>query len=365
MTDQTVLILGASGVVGHAALEHFVDLPGVRVVSASRRTPHGSLAQRAQHLSIDLMRPDECAQAIESIGGVTHVIYAALYEKPGLVRGWRESDQMQINLAMLRNLLEPVIRTSPGLRHVSLLQGTKAYGVHLHPVDVPAREDQARDAHENFYWLQEDFLREQAARAGFGFTIWRPQLVFGDALGVAMNLVPIIGVYAAIRHAQGLPFSFPGGPSNILEATDSRLIARAMAWAAEAPSARNQIFNITNGDVFVWRSVWAQLADMLGVPLGPDEPMTLADYLPAHSHVWDEIVRRFGLNAPPLTAILGESHHYADFCFGTHARQSPPPVIVSTIKLRQAGFADCIDTERMFRDWIGILQRDRILPPRA
>jgi nucleoside-diphosphate-sugar epimerase len=272
---------------------------------------------------------------------------------------------MQINLSMLRNLLEPVIRTSPGLRHVSLLQGTKAYGVHLHQVDVPAREDQARDAHENFYWLQEDFLREQAARTGFGFTIWRPQLVFGDALGVAMNLVPIIGVYAAIRHAQGLPFSFPGGPSNILEATDSRLIARAMVWAAEAPSARNQIFNITNGDVFVWRSVWAQLADALGVPLGPDEPRTLADYLPAHSQVWDEIVRRFGLNAPPLTAILGESHHYADFCFGTHARQSPPPVIVSTIKLRQAGFADCIDTGRMFRDWIGILQRDRILPPRA
>jgi hypothetical protein len=60
--------------------------------------------------------------------------------------------------------------------------------------------------------------------------------------------------------------------------------------------------------------------------------------------------------------MLGESHHYADFCFGVHARQAPPPVIVSTIKLRQAGFADCIDTERMFRDWISILQAQKILP---
>jgi hypothetical protein len=35
---------------------------------------------------------------------------------------------------------------------------------------------------------------------------------------------------------------------------------------------------------------------------------------------------------------------------------------VSTIKLRQAGFADCIDTEDMFRDWFRILARRRILP---
>ncbi|MGY4348148.1 hypothetical protein ACVWXM_004615 [Bradyrhizobium sp. GM7.3] len=31
--------------------------------------------------------------------------------------------------------LEPV---APGLRHVALLQGTKAYGVHVRPLTVPA-----------------------------------------------------------------------------------------------------------------------------------------------------------------------------------------------------------------------------------
>jgi hypothetical protein len=88
----------------------------------------------------------------------------------------------------------------------------------------------------------------------------------------------------------------------------------------------------------------------------------LAHYLPEHAPVWDRIVTEHRLNAPALSQMLGESHHYADFCFGAHARQAPPPVIVSTIKLRQAGFADCIDTERMFRDWISILQSQRILP---
>jgi nucleoside-diphosphate-sugar epimerase len=362
MTQKTVLIAGATGVVGRAALDHFAQLPEWRVITLSRRRPDGAQAHSARHLSVDLTDPQACADAMASIGEVTHLAYAALFEKPGLVKGWREPDQMQTNLAMLRNLLTPLTRAGHGLRHVSLLQGTKAYGVHLHPVAVPAREDQPRDEHENFYWLQEDFLREVAHRESIGFTIFRPQLIFGDALGVAMNLVPIIGVYAAIRRAKNQPFSYPGGPTNILEATDARLVARAMAWAGEAERARNQTFNITNGDVFAWRNVWPTIADALGVECGPDETLQLARYLPEHASVWDQIVAEHRLDAPALSQMLGESHHYADFCFGTHARQAPPPVIVSTVKLRQAGFADCIDTERMFRDWIAILQNQRILP---
>ncbi|HPU52987.1 MAG TPA: SDR family oxidoreductase [Burkholderiaceae bacterium] len=363
MTNQTVLIAGATGVVGHAALEHFATLPQWQVVTMSRRQPDLPAHFSGRHLSVDLLDPQACAAALQSQPEITHLVYAALFEKPGLVKGWRETDQMQTNLAMLRNLLDPITRPGHRLRHVSLLQGTKAYGVHLHPVAVPARESQPRDAHDNFYWLQEDFLRALADREGFGFTVFRPQLIFGDALGVAMNLIPVIGVYAALCRELGLPFAYPGGPSNLLEATDARLLARALAWAAEAPSARNQIFNITNGDVFVWRNVWPAVARALGLQPGPDEPRAMVQFLPAHADAWDRIVARDGLRAPPLSALLGESHHYADFCFGHHAKAAPPPVIVSTIKLRQAGFADCIDTEQMFVDWFEILRRKSLLPP--
>src|SRR3712207_9594220 len=62
---------------------------------------------------------------------VTHLVYTALYEKPGLVEGWRDPEQMRINRAMLRNLLGPLLARSGALRHVSLLQGTKAYGIHI------------------------------------------------------------------------------------------------------------------------------------------------------------------------------------------------------------------------------------------
>ena len=53
------------------------------------------------------------------------------------------------------------------LQHVSLLQGTKAYGAHVHPIPVPARERCAARRHANFYWLQEDLLRETSARPGW------------------------------------------------------------------------------------------------------------------------------------------------------------------------------------------------------
>ncbi len=35
--------------------------------------------------------------------------------------------------------------------------------MHLHPIPIPARERFPRDQHENFYWLQEDYIREKSA----------------------------------------------------------------------------------------------------------------------------------------------------------------------------------------------------------
>lgn len=67
---------------------------------------------------------------------------------------------------MFINTLDAVIRTSPALEHVTPLQGTKAYGVHLHTMPIPARED--RDEFRsvpNFYWQQEDYLRAQSSDA--------------------------------------------------------------------------------------------------------------------------------------------------------------------------------------------------------
>src|SRR5271154_5914872 len=97
-SPKTVLIVGASGVIGAAAVEHFASLPGWRVIGLSRRPPDVPAGTRFEHLTVDLGDATACGRAGERLGEVTHVVYAALYEKPGLVAGWYEQDQMQTNL---------------------------------------------------------------------------------------------------------------------------------------------------------------------------------------------------------------------------------------------------------------------------
>jgi len=295
---------------------------------------------------------------------VTHVVYAALYEKPGLIQGWRDHDQMETNLRMLENLFDPLSRAAKNLQHVTLLQGTKAYGAHLGPFPVPARERQPRHQHENFYWLQEDYLRAQQEGKNWHWTILRPQIIFGESLGSNMNAIPALGVYAALLRESGKPLSFPGGAPMLAEAVDADLLARACEWAASSPQCQNETYNIANGDVFVWENVWPTIANALGMEVGPPQPCSLAEEMPRREAEWASIVQKYNLRAPgSLLEYVGQSFVYADAIFSLGVKTGSPAVLVSTIKARQHGFHDCMDTEDMFRKWFKRFQELRLLPP--
>lgn len=359
MTQQTVLVAGASGVVGQAAIEAFAAA-GWRVLGLSRRVPLSIRAPGFTHLAADLADPASLAPHAAVLKDVSRLAYAALYEEPALVSGWRNAEQMRRNDVMLANALDAL--SDAPLEHVSLLQGTKAYGAHIHRIPTPARERAPRDPHENFYWLQEDRLRAAAARRGFAMTVFRPQVIYGEALGGAMNLVPVIGAYAALRRAEGRPFSFPGGCDWIQEGVDAHLVGRALVWAATAPAARNETFNLTNGDVYVWRELWPALARALRVEPGPDEPQSMVAYMADRAGAWDRLVAAHDLRPVALPDLIGKSAQYADMLFGYGLPQSPAPALVSTIKVRQAGFSDCVDTEEMFPRLLARLAEDGFLP---
>ena len=363
-TGPTVVIAGASGVVGDAALSHYLD-EGWDVVTLSRRAPETKSDLPFRHVSVDLRDAAATKAALGSLGPVHQLFYAALFELPGLVPGWSEVEQMETNREMLVNTVEGL--ADAGLEHVVLLQGTKAYGVHLTPLRVPAKERHPRVQHANFYWLQEDYLKGRAPELGFNWTILRPQFILGGVVGAAMNLVSIIGLYGILCREQGRPFGFPGGPAFVAEATDPRLIAHAATWAKASPNAHNEIFNITNGDVFTWREVWPACAEALGVEVGADEKRSMAEYLPTQKQEWDRLVEKYDLQRITLAEFLGESHHYADYSFGYQAEDqgsdhSSAPAFMSTIKLRDAGFNGVYDTEDTLPYWIDVLRRRRLLP---
>ena len=362
MTDH-VLIAGATGLVGYAAMKHFAAKQGCRVTAISRRRPAETFG--ADFHSLDLMDPAACRLLARQLTGVTHVVYASLFEKPGLYAGWFEADQIETNRVMLENLSEPLFEHAKGLRHLTLLQGTKAYGAHARPLTIPAREgrDEARDI-ANFYWEQEDYVRKKQLGQEWRFSILRPQVIFGMSIGGAMNLIPALGVYAALLKDRGEPLHYPGGDGPVVEAVDADLLARVIDWAGRSEAAGNEVFNVTNGDVFGWKNVWPAIADALGMEVGEDAPERLGESMPPRASHWDSLRKQHSLLSPDLGSFVGESFHYADFVLAHGATGQLPPALVSTIKLRQAGFHEVIDTEAMFREWFKRFQEARLLPPR-
>jgi nucleoside-diphosphate-sugar epimerase len=361
MAHKKVVVAGATGLVGNAALRHYGASGGCDVVALSRRKPRN--LYRARHVQLDLTDAAQCARVAAELQGATHLVYAALYEAPNLIDGWRDSDQIRINDRMLRNLMAVLEPAAPELRHVALLQGTKAYGVHVRPLTVPAREGRSEMYQQpNFYWAQENFLRELQQGKAWHWSILRPVLIVGEAMGGAMDLIPPLGVYAAMLREQGRSLDYPGGAARVSQAVDVDLLARAIAWAGEAAAARNEAFNVTNGDVFTWENVWPAIADALEMQPGNAVPLSLAQAYPEWIAPWEELRRKHDLVSPDLEAFVGLSFQYADYSMRHGQTQPGPPSIVSTVKINQAGFTEMMDTEVMFRKWFAHARASRLLP---
>lgn len=355
---KKVLVVGALGVVGRAAMERFAQCPGLQAVGLARRRP--DFAAEATWVSADLRDGESTRRALAAHRDATHVVYAALNEQPDLLRGWRAAENVALNNRMLRNTLD-ALEGAP-LQHVTLLQGTKAYGVHTgRPMRVPAREDDAVRDHENFYFDQQDMVAEQALKTGFRWTVFRPQIVLGVAVGSAMNPVAALGAYAAIARELGQPLRFPGHPHLLTECTDARLIASAIEWAWSQDAAHQQAFNIANGDVIVWETFFPRLAREFGLASGEPVEVRLADEMPRHAAMWQSLAQREGLRVGDLETLLGLSWQYADATWASR-RPFPVPPLVSTVKLRQFGFHDCIDTEECIVQHLHAMRAQRYLP---
>jgi len=349
---KTIVVAGAVGVIGRAVLAHFDQLPDVNVIALSRRAP--DFPTRAKHISIDLLSETDCAAKAQAFAGVTHIVFAAYQEKLDL------SEQVPPNLAMIRNLVTTIEKASSSLKHVTLMQGGKAYGCHLGPFASPAKESDPRHMPPNFYYDQEDFLREASRGKSWNWTALRPEAVMGMAVGNPMNLLMVIAVYALISKALQLPLVFPGTElsyQSLYQVTDARILARATEWAGDTPSAAGEIFNITNGDYFRWSRMWPHLADFFGMKLGSPVPIDLRRTMKDKAPIWDGMVERHGLKKYRFEDI-------AQWGFGDFIFKTPYDNITSTIKARRHGFHDCIDSDDMFTELLTKLQDEQIIPRR-
>src|ERR1039457_177885 len=331
--NRTVIVTGAHGVAGRAALEHYAMLPGTVVYGLSRRLAQS--IKNVHHISVDLLNPDDIQAKVSHLSKATHLVFGAYIEKP------TAAEKTSVNVEILRNLLDVLEKTAPTLKHITLYQGGKAYGSDLGPFKTPAREDDPRLMPPNFYYDQEDLLRTRQKGKNWHFTVLRPEAISGFALGNPMNLTMVIAVYASISKELGLPLRFPGtikAYQALYQITSADILARATAWAGVTPAAQNKIFNITNGDYFRWQYMWLRIAKMFEMAVADPIPISLTEYMADKGQVWDAIVKKHDLQPIPYEQIV--AWPFGDFIFHTEFDN-----ITSTIKARRAGLLNPTNSE--------------------
>ena len=131
--QRTVLVAGASGLVGTAAARAF-RAAGWRVIAVSRREPELLAGLGCEHVALDLNDAAACQSAAARFADVTHVVYAAVYELPGLLAGWVDPQQIETNGAITA---EDAVRASAKILVEQLAVFAQLEGNELAAFDSP------------------------------------------------------------------------------------------------------------------------------------------------------------------------------------------------------------------------------------
>jgi hypothetical protein len=137
--------------------------------------------------------------------------------------------------------------------------------------------------------------------------------------------------------------------------TDAGLLAKATVWAATTRAGQNEAFNITNGDMFRWSSLWPKIAAFFELEVAPPLQMSLVDVMADKEALWNAMVERHDLARTPYSEV--SSWAFGDFVFSWDY-----DVIADSSKARRAGFHDYVQTEEMFLRIFTDLRRRRLIP---
>jgi nucleoside-diphosphate-sugar epimerase len=355
VTKRTALVVGASGIVGLNLATLLAGKEDWEVYGLSRKAVS---RDGIRPVAADLQDAESVANALKGILP-THVYLATWLRQP------TEAENIRVNSAMVRNLLDATSQAR-SVEHVALVTGLKhylgpfeAYGKGTLPT-TPFREELPRLKVENFYYAQEDELYNAAARNGFGWSVHRPHTIIGYAVGNAMNMGVTLAVYATICRETGLPFRFPGSEvqwNSLTDMTDAGLLARHLLWASTTQVARDQAFNVVNGDVFRWKWMWSRLAEFFGLEAATftGEVVPLEEQLADAGPVWKGIAERYGLAEPDMNVLISPWHTDADL-------GRPVEVVTDMSKSRRLGFLDYEATDESFFRLFRRLRVERIIP---
>lgn len=350
------LVVGATGIAGRGASQELLHA-GARVHGVSRHRE--GIVPGVQHVAADLLDPASVANAVTGLKP-SHV-YLTVWSRRST-----EEENIKVNAGIVRTVLDAV---APGksVKHVALVTGLKHY---LGPFEAyarsgllpptPVREEQPRLDVPNFYYNQEDEVYAAARRDGFTWSVHRPHTIIGKAIGNAMNMGTTLAAYASVCKELGRPFKFPGSAAQwngLTDMTDAHVLGKQLVWASTTDIAKNEAYNIVNGDIFRWSWLWPRLAKWFGVAWQGFEgaPVPLEGQMTNDPKVWKEMTSKYGLIEPDLWRVASPWH--TDLDMGR-----PLEVMTDMTRSRKLGFLVYQNTEEAFHDLFATLRAEKIIP---
>ncbi|KAM7280748.1 hypothetical protein ACFE04_007882 [Oxalis oulophora] len=360
------LIIGVIGIVGNSLAEilTLADTPGGpwKAYGVARRNrPKWNADHPLEYIQCDISNPDDTQAKLLLLTDITHVFYVTWANRS------TESENCEVNGKMLRNVLSALIPNAPNLKHVCLQTGIKHYlgpfellgKIQIH--DPPYSEGMPRLSAPNFYYTQEDVLFEEIEKKeGLTWSVHRPSTIWGFSPYSLMNIIGTICVYASICKHLELPLYFPGSKQAwecYCDASDADLIAEHQIWAAVDPYARNEAFNVHNGDVYRWKLFWKVLAEQFEIKeygFVEGKNVGLQQMMKDKEGVWEEVVKQNQLQPTKLEEV--GNWWLADLVLSGDAG------LTGVNKSKEHGFLGFRNSENSFISWIYKVKAYKIVP---
>ncbi|KAF5866479.1 hypothetical protein ETB97_012033 [Aspergillus alliaceus] len=314
LSGKVAFVAGANGISGFAIIEHLIRQPKGEwskiIVSSRRPLAYFWPDPRVEFVAVDFLEPVEKIVALLKgiCAPVTHTYFTA-YVHDDDFRVLKEK-----NVPLFRNFMDAVDEVCPNLERVCLQTGGKYYGVHLGPVKFPLSEDMPRydDKGYNFYYDQEDYLKEvQERRNTWSWNIIRPNAINGFAPHAnGMSEALTVAIYMLICRELGQPAQFPGNEyfwNSIDDNSYAPSLADLTIHATTHDHCKNEDFLHSNGDVFVWRYLWQDVAKYFGVEAPEPQfdkavgqtntlnnEIDMVEWAKDKRPVWEAVVKKYG-----------------------------------------------------------------------
>ncbi|CAL5225443.1 g8261 [Coccomyxa viridis] len=356
--SKVALVTGASGIQGLSLLKAFSKQDDWSAIYAVARSDI-PLSSKTHKLALDLDDKEALRKSLEGDIGrsVTHVFHLAF--------SGDTTNVDQTTFVWMKNVVEILEELEAPLVHVYFTQGQKYYGVHMGNwdiADVPWKDEPLtgnRHLSANFYYAQEDWAIERRSQgAKWTWSALRPGAILGYSLG-SMNMVNLIAVYGTLCKERNVAFRFPGAPQSfncLFDSTDADLISECVLWLIDTPTAQDNAYNISNGDVFRFSQIWPGLAQWFGLKTGMPRQLPLRDFFPAQEALWKQTQKKHSLKDTKLEKLTNPP--FADFAFNL-----PLDSFADVTKLRKAGFnGQKLWTEENYIRYLDELATRNIIP---